>query len=98
MKTSFILGCIMLSTSTLVIEKNIPLPEVGAIYKHYKNKLYKVIAVAHHSETLEHYVVYQALYDSEEFGDQAIWIRPLDMFMETITIDGKEILRFSKVI
>jgi hypothetical protein len=63
-------------------------------YKHYKGKLYEVIGIAHHSETLEKLVVYKALYHSEEFGDGALWVRPLKMFLETVNIDGKEIPRF----
>ncbi len=59
------------------------------IYEHYKGMKYKVLGVARHSETLEEYVVYQALY-----GDFDTWIRPLKMFFETVTIDGKEIPRF----
>jgi cyclomaltodextrinase / maltogenic alpha-amylase / neopullulanase len=59
------------------------------IYEHYKGKRYKVMHVARHSETLEEYVVYQALY-----GSYDVWIRPLTMFFETIAIDGKEVPRF----
>ena len=51
-------------------------------YQHYKNKFYKVIGVARHSETLEELVVYIALYKSEEFGENALWVRPLSMFTE----------------
>ncbi|MCC6643671.1 DUF1653 domain-containing protein, partial [Candidatus Peregrinibacteria bacterium] len=40
------------------------------IYRHYKGKNYRVIGVAKHSETMELMVVYQGLYNSEEFGDQ----------------------------
>ncbi|QQG39002.1 MAG: DUF1653 domain-containing protein [Candidatus Woesearchaeota archaeon] len=63
-------------------------------YKHYKGKLYEVIGVARHSETLEELVVYKALYESEEFGKNAIWVRPKKMFLDTIDINGKKILRF----
>ncbi len=63
-------------------------------YKHYKGNLYEVIGIAHHSETLEELVVYRALYNSEDFGENAIWVRPLKMFQETIIVDGKEIQRF----
>lgn len=63
-------------------------------YKHYKGKFYKVIGIAHHSETLEKLVVYQALYTSKEFGKNAIWVRPLKMFLGTININEKSIPRF----
>jgi hypothetical protein len=58
-------------------------------YEHYKGMRYRVLSVARHSETLEEYVVYQALY-----GDQLVWVRPLKMFIETITKDGKTVARF----
>lgn len=63
-------------------------------YQHFKGKLYEVIGVARHSETLEEFVVYRALYDSPEFGKNALWVRPKKMFLETVTKDGKKIPRF----
>ena len=59
------------------------------IYQHFKGQKYEVLDVATHSETLEQYVVYKALYG--EFGT---WIRPLEMFVETIEREGKIIERF----
>lgn len=61
-------------------------------YKHFKGEEYKVIGIAKHSENLEDFVVYKALY-----GKKDLWIRPLKMFLETVTINGKKIKRFQKI-
>jgi len=66
-------------------------------YQHFKGKFYEVVGVARHSETLEELVVYKALYDLEEFGRDALWIRPKDMFLETVEVKGKEIPRFKYI-
>ena len=63
------------------------------IYRHYKGNLYNVVGVGRHSETLEEFVVYRALYDGE-FGKNSIWIRPLSMFLEDVEVDGKKMPRF----
>jgi Uncharacterized protein conserved in bacteria len=34
-------------------------PVIGGKYRHFKNKLYQLLAVATHSETHEKYIVYQ---------------------------------------
>lgn len=66
-------------------------------YAHYKGKQYEVIGFAKHSETLEELVIYKALYDSEEFGNNALWARPKSMFLETVNIEGKETPRFRSI-
>lgn len=62
---------------------------IGGKYMHYKGKLYRVLSVAKHSETLEEMVVYQQLY-----GEEGIWVRPLGMFLETVEVEGKTVPRF----
>ncbi|MDX2172538.1 MAG: DUF1653 domain-containing protein [Bacteroidota bacterium] len=64
------------------------------LYKHYKGKMYEVLDVATHSETLEKMVVYKATYQPD---GENIWVRPLEMFNETIVVQGKEIKRFEKI-
>ena len=71
---------------------------IGGLYRHYKNKDYKVIATAWHTETLEELVVYQALYDAGGvFGKNAIWVRPKKMFLEEIEYNGQMVPRFRYV-
>lgn len=64
------------------------------IYKHYKGGTVKVLHIANHSETLEKFVVYEALYECRTYGKGSIWIRPLTMFQENVKVDGQEIPRF----
>ena len=63
-------------------------------YQYYKGKFYQVIGIARYSETLEELVVYQALYNSAEFGNQALWVRPKKMFLEEVEVNGKNVPRF----
>ena len=53
-------------------------------YRHFKGKEYEVIGVAKHSETLEEFVLYKALYN-----DGGYWVWPKHMFFENIERDGK---------
>ena len=61
-------------------------------YKHYKGNFYDVYEVATHSEDESKLVVYRPCY-----GERALWVRPLNMFTETVKRDGKVILRFAYV-
>lgn len=68
------------------------------IYEHYKGRQYRVIGIARHSEDPKQlFVVYQALYESKEFGNNAIWIRPVAMFSEKVPVNGKLVPRFRRI-
>ncbi len=62
------------------------------LYRHYKGKDYSVVGFARHSETKETMVLYVPLY-----GDGGYWVRPLAMFTEMVTVDGKQVPRFRRV-
>ena len=62
------------------------------LYRHFKGNMYRVIGTARHSETMEEVVVYQALY-----GEMGLWVRPRNMFLETVERDGKIFQRFELV-
>ena len=53
--------------------------QVGRVYRHFKGKLYLVLAIAKHSETGDPFVVYKALYD-----DCQVYIRPFMMFASEV--------------
>ncbi|WHZ23907.1 MAG: hypothetical protein OJF47_003019 [Nitrospira sp.] len=61
-------------------------------YRHYKGKTYEVLGVARHSETEEEYVVYRQLY-----GEGGLWIRPMGMFLESVSVGGAMVPRFQRL-
>ena len=61
-------------------------------YRHFKGKEYEVLGIARHSETEEELVVYRALY-----GDFGLWVRPVNMWNETVERDGKTFRRFTYI-
>jgi hypothetical protein len=59
-------------------------------WRHYKGNYYYVIGTGRHTETEESVVIYL---DSIN----RVWTRPLEMFLEVISVDGQEMERFSFV-
>ncbi len=58
-------------------------------YRHYKGNEYTVLGLARHSETHEELVVYR-----QEYGEHGLWVRPKQMFLETVKVEGREVPRF----
>ena len=65
---------------------------LAGLYLHYKGQEYEVVDVARHSETQEWVVVYRCLY-----GDYSLWVRPYDMFIETVVFNEVEVPRFKYI-
>lgn len=63
------------------------------LYYHYKNKPYRYIGIAKHSESLTDLVVYECRYENPS---GKLWVRPKEMFFENVLIEGKSIPRFRK--
>lgn len=61
-------------------------------YRHYKGNDYQVLGVAKHSEDESQLVVYRPLY-----GERGLWVRPLDMFIENVEVDGQPVARFAYI-
>jgi len=64
------------------------------LFRHYKNLLYKYVGVVKHSESLEEMVLYETLYENPH---GRLFVRPKDMFHETLEKDEKTFERFKKV-
>ena len=73
-------------------EKRLRTLKIGNKYRHFKGNEYLVMHIAKHSETLEELVVYQALY-----GEMGVWVRPLEMFLEQVEVDGQTVNRFEEI-
>jgi hypothetical protein len=59
-------------------------------YRHFKGGEYEVLGVGKHTETLEEFVVYRPV----GVQDKVLSIRPVAMFLETVTRDGVTAPRF----
>lgn len=71
-------------------------------YRHYKGDLYEVLGTALHTETNEKLVIYKALYDldsdlTDAYGPDFSFVRPYDMFFETVQVDGQTVARFTYI-
>jgi len=70
-----------------------PLPPVATgRYRHYKGNHYELVGVVRHSETLAPMALYRPL-----VGDGGLWVRPFEMFFETVTVDGVDQPRFARL-
>ena len=67
-----------------------PLPP--GTYQHYKGGTYQLLGTARHSETDELLAVYRCQDDND-----SLWVRPLAMFMETVSVNGREEPRFARI-
>lgn len=63
--------------------------EIGKTYRHYKGNLYKIVALAKCSETLEDLIVYKSI------SDNKTWVRPKKMWNEIV--DNNSTLRFTLI-
>jgi hypothetical protein len=64
----------------------------GSVWQHYKSRsgdTYRIIACGFYEPTTEPVVIYQ--------GGELIWVRPLDVFLEQIEVDGQKVYRFERV-
>lgn len=64
------------------------------LFRHYKNKPYKYVGQAKHSETLEDMVIYEARYENN-LGK--LWVRPKKMFFESVEASGTTTQRFKEI-
>lgn len=60
-------------------------------YRHFKGGVYEVLGLVTHSETQEELVLYR------HEGEEALWVRPKDMFFGIKEIQGEAVQRFVKI-
>jgi len=70
-------------------------PIESGTYQHYKGNKYRVLGMGRHTEADEYFVVYSPVESKPDMP--AIWLRPYQMFIETVEVGGKTIPRFRKI-
>jgi hypothetical protein len=79
-------------------------PEKG-FYRHYKHNpekgfndyVYEVIGIALHSEEKTYMVAYRPVYENSYLAPANFSVRPLDMFLEDVEVNGKTLPRFEHI-
>jgi diamine N-acetyltransferase len=76
----------------------------GAVYRHYKGGMYKVIfaGTIHGTEGASDgvpvdRVIYESLNDSADYPKGTVWRRTFGKFEEWVTVDGVEVPRFERM-
>lgn len=64
----------------------------AGLYRHYKGNEYEVIDTVRHSENEGWLVLYRPLY-----GAKQLWVRPYDMFVEAVEVEGNSVARFEYI-
>ena len=75
-------------------ESAVPFIQPG-IYEHYKGNRYRVYGIGRHSESDDYFVVYAPLYETD--NPLGFWLRPYEMFVESVDVGGKLMPRFRMV-
>jgi len=80
----------------MAIEQITPKPSLASgKYLHYKGNFYEILELACHTETGVWYVIYKSLTPRENRPD--VWVRPYEMFVEDVEVNGETIPRFKKI-
>ncbi|MFS8484041.1 DUF1653 domain-containing protein [Xanthomonas campestris pv. raphani] len=70
-----------------------PLPSIEpGRYRHFKGGHYEVLGVVRHSETLAPLVLYRPLET-----DVGMWVRPFEMFVAQVEVEGIMRPRFERI-
>lgn len=70
-----------------------PLPSIEpGRYRHFKGGHYEVLGVVRHSETLAALVLYRPLET-----DVGMWVRPFEMFVAQVEVEGMIRPRFERI-
>jgi len=70
---------------------------IGKRFGHYKGKGYEVVDVCFDADDCRRRVVYRALYDDKEFGENAVWVRDWDEFFGEVEVCGERVKRFAEI-
>lgn len=62
---------------------------IHGVYRHYKGGWYKVLGVVRDSENCKNILVHYKQLKKTDFDVGTEWVRPLNMFLETLS-DGKK--------